>query len=50
MGFVQGGGKAQQPPREVSDEANDQGTVGAQPATNEVKIRSHCHTLYTRSL
>ena len=39
------------PSREVSDKDNKQGTSGAQPATNEVKNkRSHCDTLYTRSL
>ena len=39
------------PSSELSDEANNQGTVGAQPTTNEVKNQgSHCYTLYTRSL
>ena len=31
-------------------EATDGGTTSAQPATNEVKKGSHCHTLHTRSL
>ena len=35
------------PSREDSDRANNQGTTGAQPATNEVKTKGHIVILYT---
>ena len=39
------------PSSEVSDEANNQGTAGALPATQwSWNQGSHCHTLYKRSL
>ena len=38
------------PSREISDEANSQGTTGAQPATNEIKTKGHIVIPYTQSL
>ena len=38
------------PSREAPDRANNQGTVGAQPATNEVKTKGHIVILYTQGL
>ena len=38
------------PLTEVSDEANNQGTAGAQPATNEVKTKGHIAIPYTQGL
>ena len=38
------------PSREVSDEANNQTTIGAQPATNEVKTKGHIVLPYTQGL
>ena len=38
------------PSREVADEANNQGTVSAQPATNEVKTKGHIVIPYTQGL
>ena len=38
------------PSREVSDGANNQGTAGAQPATNEVKTKGHIVIPYTQGL
>ena len=36
------------PSREVTDGANNQGTAGGQPATNEVKTKSHIVIPYTQ--
>ena len=36
------------PSREVPDGANNQGTIGAQPTTNEVKIQGHILIPYTQ--
>ena len=38
------------PSSEVSDEANNQGTAGTQPATNEVKSKGHIVIPYTQGL
>ena len=38
------------PSREVIDEANNQGTEGAQPTTNEVKTKGHIVIPYTQGL
>ena len=38
------------PSREVSDEANNPGTAGAQPATNEVKTKGQIVIPYTLGL
>ena len=38
------------PSREVSVETNNQGTAGAQPATNEVKTKGHIVIPYTQGL
>ena len=38
------------PSREVPDGANNQGTTGAQPSTNEVKTRGHIVISYTQGL
>ena len=38
------------PSREVTDGANNQGTTGAQPATNEVKTKGHIVIPYTHGL
>ena len=38
------------PSREVFDEANNQGTTGTQPATNEVKTKGHIIIPYTQGL
>ena len=41
MDIGQDGEKVNRPSREASDRANNQGTTGAQPATNEVKTKGH---------
>ena len=38
------------PSREVTDRANNQGTAGAQPTTNEVKTKGHIIITYTQGL
>ena len=38
------------PSREVTDGANNQGTTGAQPTTNEVKTKGHIVIPYTQGL
>ena len=38
------------PPREVTAGANNQGTTGAQPTTNEVKTKGHIVIPYTQGL
>ena len=38
------------PSREAADRANNQGTTGAQPATNEVKTKNHIVIPYTQGL
>ena len=38
------------PSREASDRADNQGTTGAQPATNEVKTKGHIVIPYTNGL
>ena len=38
------------PSREATDEANNQGTTGAQPTTNEVKTKGHIVIPYTQGL
>ena len=38
------------PSSETSDGANNQGTTGAQPATNEVKVKGHIVIPYTQGL
>ena len=38
------------PSREVPDGANNQGTAGAQPTTNEVKTKGHIGIPYTQGL
>ena len=49
MGLRQGGKKAK-PTREESNDANNQGTVGAKPFTNEVKSKGHIVIPYTQDL
>ena len=48
MGFGQDGEKTYQASREVTDGANNQGTAGAQPTTNEVKTKGHTVIPYTQ--
>ena len=40
--------KLNRPSKEVTDGANNQGTAGIQPTTNEVKTKSHIVTPYTQ--
>ena len=50
MGLGQGRKKASKPTREDSNDANNQGTTGAKPTTNELKTKGHIVIPYTQGL
>ena len=49
-GTVTTNSQLNKPSREVSDGANNQGTTGSQPTTNEVKTKGHIVIPYTQGL